>query len=68
MSQLDPNLASFIIAHRVQMLSECDQILPLEGGRAVASGGYGDIVYTMPSSEETGAPNERENVPKAKPW
>ena len=47
-SQLDPNLTLFIIAHRVQTLRECDLILRLEDGRLVASGSYEEVIGAQP--------------------
>ena len=45
-SQLDPDLTLFIIAHRVQTLRECDLILRLEDGRLADSGSYDQVIET----------------------
>jgi len=43
-SQLDPNLTLFIIAHRVQTLRECDLIVRLDAGEVVEAGSFGDVI------------------------
>ena len=47
-SQLDPNLTLFIIAHRVQTLRECDLILRLEDGHLVSAGSYEEVIGAQP--------------------
>ena len=54
-SQLDPDLTLFIIAHRVQTLRECDLILRLEDGRLVASGSYEKVIDMAPADDTVAA-------------
>jgi len=55
-SQLDPDLTLFIIAHRVQTLRECDLILRLEDGHLVSSGSYEEVIgdLAQPTASEIG--------------
>lgn len=46
-NQLDPELTLFIVAHRVQTLSQCTMIIRLEGGKLVACSTYGDIINSQ---------------------
>ena len=43
-SQPDPNLVLFIIAHRVQTLRECDLILRIDQGHLVSADGFSDLI------------------------
>ena len=56
-SQLDPNLTLFIIAHRVQTLRTCDLIIRLERGRLSALGSYEEVIGAGATGSAKGATN-----------